>query len=134
NQDKAREATDDWISLFDDSERGTLVEYGHGAVMFTDFRLAGDSFAAMGSAVPQDTTFNEAVSLLVECRPGNQLHRVWAALSTDPAAERCGWCRDRYGVSWQVVPDTMAELMSRPGSYAALMGMRKIDVDGFPAR
>lgn len=134
NQDKAREATDDWISLFDDSARGTLVEYGHGTVMFTDFRLAGDSFAAMDSAVPQDTTFNEAVSLLVECRPGEELDRVWAALSTDPAAERCGWCRDRYGVSWQVVPDTMAELMSRPGSYAALMGMRKIDVDGFPPR
>ena len=131
NQDKAREATDHWIDVIDDSARGALAEYDHGAVMFTDFRLAGEWFAAMDSAVPQDTTFNEGISLMVECAPGAELDRVWDALSTDPAAEQCGWCRDRHGLSWQVVPETMAELMAKPGAYAALMGMKKIDVDGF---
>lgn len=132
NQDRAREATDFWMSVVDDSSRGALVEYDHGAVMFTDFRLAGEWFAAMDSAVPQDSTFTEAISLMVECAPGRELDRLWEALSADPAAEQCGWCRDRYGVSWQVVPDNMGELMARPGAYAALMGMTKIDVDGFP--
>ncbi len=131
NQDKAREATDFWISVIDDSERGALVTYDHGAVMFTDFRLAGGWFAAMDSAVPQDTVFDEAISLMVECAAGEELDRVWDALSSDPAAEQCGWCRDRYGLSWQVVPDTMDELMARPGAYGALMAMKKIDVGGF---
>lgn len=136
NQDKAREATDFWIGVLsdagaEDTARGALVEYDHGAVMFTDFRLAGEWFAAMDSAVPQDTVFNEGISLLVECRPGEQLDRVWDALSSDPAAEQCGWCKDRYGLSWQVVPDTMDELMTRPGAYEKMMSMKKIDPDGF---
>ncbi|MFD5867036.1 VOC family protein [Corynebacterium sp. NPDC060344] len=131
NQDNAREATDFWIGVLDDSSRGALVEYEHGAVMFTDFRLAGDWFAAMDSAVPQDMAFTEGISLMVECRPGDELDRVWEALSADPAAEVCGWCKDRYGVSWQVVPDTMDELMAKPGAYATMMGMKKIDPDGF---
>lgn len=134
NQDKAREATDHWISLIDGSARGNLVEYGNGAVMFTDFTLAGDWFAAMDSAVPQDVEFNEGISLALECPPGAELDRMWAALSEHPEAEQCGWCRDRYGMSWQIIPDNMDELMSRPGAYGALMGMGKIDADGFPGR
>lgn len=131
NQDKAREATDSWISLIDASARGALVEYDHGAVMFTDLRLAGEWFAAMDSAVPQDTTFNEGISLLVEAAPGEELDRLWNALSSDPAAEQCGWCKDRFGLSWQVVPENMDELMARPGAYGKLMGMKKIEVEEF---
>ena len=56
---------------------------------------------------------------------------MWDALSSDPAAEQCGWCEDRYGLSWQVVPDTMDELMTRPGAYEKMMSMKKIDPDGF---
>lgn len=131
NQDKAREATDFWISVIDASARGALVEYDHGAVMFTDFRLADEWFAAMDSAVPQDTTFNEGISLLIEAEPGAELDRLWNELSSDPAAEQCGWCKDRFGVSWQVVPENMDELMTRPGAYGTLMGMKKIEAEEF---
>lgn len=92
----------------------------------TDFCIG-----VLSDAGAEDTAFNEGISLLVECRPGEQLDRVWDALSSDPAAEQCGWCKDRYGLSWQVVPDTMDELMMRPGAYEKMMSMKKIDPDGF---
>jgi len=79
----------------------------------------------------QDTTFNEGISLLVEAEPGAELDRLWNELSSDPAAEQCGWCKDRFGVSWQVVPENMDELMTRPGAYGTLMGMKKIEAEEF---
>ena len=139
NQDKAREATDFWISVIDASARGALVEYDHGAVMFTDFRLADEWFAAMDSAVPQDTTFNEGISLLVEAEPGAELDRLWNELSSDPAAEQCGWCKDRWGLSWQITPRVLSEGIADPDPavakrvFEAMMTMRKIDVAAIEA-
>lgn len=131
NQDRAEEATDYWMSVIDDSSRGALHRTADGAVLFTDFLLGGDWFAAMDSAVPQDLAFNEGISLEIRCAGQDGIDRLWRALSSDPAAEQCGWCRDRYGLSWQVVPENIDELMARPGAYGALMGMKKIDVAAF---
>ena len=63
--------------------------------------------------------------------PSAEIDRYWAALSEVPEAEACGWCADRFGVSWQVTPSNMAELMERPGAFQAMMGMKKLEIAAF---
>lgn len=82
----------------------------------------------MDSGVEQPFTFSEGFSLMVKAEGQDDLDRLWAVLSTDPSAEQCGWCRDEFGVSWQIVPRDIEDLMARPGAYARLMEMKKIDI------
>lgn len=139
---KAREATDFYLSVFPDSQRGTLAPYPpdapepEGAVMFTDFRLSDTWLTAMDSSSPDHGfTFNEAVSLLVPCDTQDEIDRYWKLLSADPAAEQCGWCKDSYGVSWQISP-AVADEMLQNGTpeqvdrvTAAFMPMKKMDIE-----
>lgn len=134
-QNKAKEATDTWISLFSDSRRGALIPYDQeagpavpGSVMFTDFQLSGQWFAAMDSAVEQPFTFTPGISLMVGCADQTEIDRYWEVLSTVPEAEQCGWCQDAYGVSWQVGPFGWSEEELGPEGYAAMMSMGKLDI------
>jgi predicted 3-demethylubiquinone-9 3-methyltransferase (glyoxalase superfamily) len=114
---KAEEAGKFYQSVFADSRGGQLVHYPEGAgpdagtVMFSDFRLGPTWFAAMDSAGPHEFAFNEAISFIVTCEDQDELDRHWDALSSDPAAEQCGWCKDRFGVSWQVQPKVLGDAM-----------------------
>ena len=84
-----------------------------GAVMFTDFTLEGQWFAAMdGSTDMHNFTFNEAVSLVVNCDNQIEIDYYWANLSAFPEAEQCGWVKDKYGVSWQIVPANLNKVLS----------------------
>lgn len=137
-QNRAAEAREYYMSLFPGSRLGTLAEYPEptgpalaGGVMFSDFLLADEWFAAMDSGVEQDVSFTEGVSLAVACADQAEIDRLWAALSAVPESEQCGWCKDRFGVSWQVVPANMAELMRRPGAYQKMMDMKKIEIAAF---
>lgn len=85
----------------------------------------------MESHGEQDFTFSCGVSLLVECADQDEIDRYWDQLSSVPEAEQCGWCTDRFGVSWQLVPVTMGDLMTRPGAHAKLMEMGKIEIAAF---
>ena len=116
---KAEEASDHYLSVFDDSERGLLVRYpaggepdAEGPVMFSDFRLHATWLAAMDSADEHRFAFNEAVSLVVTCDTQEEIDHYWEKLSAVPEAEQCGWLKDRWGVSWQIVPAAMAEMMA----------------------
>lgn len=116
---KAKEATDFYISLFKDSKRGALAIYPEdtpvqkkGDVMFTDFTLANQWFVAMDGGNVHPFGFNEAVSLLIKCDTQEEIDYFWGKLSAVPEAEQCGWLKDRYGVSWQVVPSRMDEMMA----------------------
>jgi predicted 3-demethylubiquinone-9 3-methyltransferase (glyoxalase superfamily) len=107
--------------------------------MYSDFRLGDTWFAAMDSAHEHKFAFNEAISFLVPCRDQAEIERHWAKLSSDPKSEQCGWCKDRYGVSWQVTPIAMDEIMAS-GDQAtidrvvqALMPMHKIDLAALEA-
>ncbi|GAA3956422.1 VOC family protein [Gordonia caeni] len=138
-QNRAKAAIDKYTSLFDDSAIGTLVDYATatgtadaGAVMFSDFTLVGEWFTATDSAGPHDFTFGNGVSLQVNCADQAEIDRYWAALSAVPEAEQCGWCADEFGVSWQIVPGGMDDLMVTPEAYAAVMGMKKIVIDALP--
>ena len=106
NHAHAEEATDAWIALFDNARRGALYRYEEGGpldagtVMFTDFTLRGTWIAATDSGTFHDFTFTPGVSIIVSCRDQEEIDRYWAGLSAVPEAERCGWCVDRWGVSW----------------------------------
>lgn len=136
-QNKAEEATDHYVNSIPGSTPGRRVRYSdmgqstpNGAeVVFSEFQLAGQWFAAMDSAVDQNFTFTEGVSLMISADGQAEIDRIWSALSAVPEAERCGWLKDKWGVSWQVVPANMGELMARTGAYEKLMGMKKIEVD-----
>ena len=136
NHANAEEATEAWIALFDDSRRGALRRYEEGGpmeagtVMFTDFTLRGTWMAAMDSGAFHDFTFTPGVSMIVSCRDQEEIDRYWTGLSAVPEAERCGWCVDRWGVSWQVVPDNIAELMADTATREKILKMGKIDLTG----
>ena len=84
-----------------------------GTIMFTDFMIENQWFAAMDSAREHKFAFNEAVSLMVACKTQDEIDYFWNKLSAVPAAEQCGWCKDKYGVSWQITPIVMGEMMSK---------------------
>ena len=142
-QNRAAEALDHYLAVFDDAAPGQRVTYGDmghvpegglveaGSIVFADARLRGEWVAAMDSAVTQDFTFTEGVSLMVQCRDQSEIDRLWEALSAVPEAEQCGWLKDRWGVSWQIVPEAMGELMERPGAFEALLGMKKLVIADF---
>lgn len=119
--DKTEEATDFYLSVFKNAKRGAISRYPAGAepnkegsVMFTDFMLEGQWFAAMdGRSDMHNFAFNEAVSLIINCKNQKEIDYYWDKLSAVPDAEQCGWVKDKYGVSWQIVPENMDELMAK---------------------
>lgn len=138
---KAEEASDFYLSVFKNSERGALARYGAGqepeqeeAIMFTDFKLDNRWMVAMDSAREHKFAFNEAVSFVVHCDTQEEIDYYWEKLSAVPEAEQCGWLKDKYGVSWQIVPTAMNEMM-REGSpeqiaevTQAFLQMKKFDL------
>jgi predicted 3-demethylubiquinone-9 3-methyltransferase (glyoxalase superfamily) len=138
NTNKAEEAINFYISVFKNSKVGTLARYPEdtgpakkGSLMFSDFQLEGQWFAAMDSGADQDFSFNEAVSLAVLCKDQTEIDELWSKLSSIPEAEQCGWCKDKYGLSWQIVPNNMEELMNKPDAFSKMMKMHKIEINEF---
>lgn len=137
-QNRAAEAEDFYRSVFPDSAAGNRAEYPEptgpaveGAVMFSDFQLYGEWLTVMDSGVEQTFTFNPGISLQVNVPGQQEVDRLWGELSAVPEAEQCGWLADRFGVSWQITPDNLEELLERPGAYEKFMGMKKIETDQF---
>lgn len=100
-----------------------------GKELVIQFELGGMQFTAI-NAGPQ-FTFNEAVSFAITCKDQDEIDYYWEKLSGVPEAEQCGWCKDRFGLSWQVVPADMGELMQRPDAYAHMMQMKKLVIAEF---
>lgn len=141
NCGRAEEAIEFYLTVFRNSRRGSLLRYGagqeperEGTVMFADFMLEGVWLAAMDSALEHSFTFNEAVSFIVYCRDQQEIDHYWDRLSAVPEAEQCGWLKDRYGVSWQIVPAVLDEMIRDPDPEKvarvtqALLAMKKLDV------
>lgn len=138
---KADEAIDFYVSIFKNSKKGISASYEEGQVsnkkaklMFADFMIEGQWFAAMDSDAEQDYQFNEAISLLVNCKDQAEIDYLWEKLSAVPEAEQCGWLKDKYGVSWQIQPEIMNEMMSNGSREQidrvtqAFLKMKKFDV------
>lgn len=141
NCGRAEEAIGFYTSVFEGSKPGQVFRYGagqepdtEGTVAFADFELEGQPFAAMDSARDHTFTFNEAISLVVDCETQEDVDRYWEALSAVPEAEQCGWLRDRYGVSWQIVPSRLYELLGDPDpersgrAMEAMLKMKRLDI------
>jgi predicted 3-demethylubiquinone-9 3-methyltransferase (glyoxalase superfamily) len=138
---KAEEATDFYMSVFKDSKRGAVARYPEGmeadregTLMFTDYKLEDQWFAAMDSAQEHNFRFNEAVSLMVYCMDQKEIDYYWGMLSAVPESEQCGWLKDKYGISWQIAPIRLDEMMSNgsPGQIASVtesfLKMKKFDL------
>ncbi len=137
NQNRATEAVDTYVGLFRDARLGARVRYPSAqgpvtteSVLFSDFTVQGEWLAAMDSGVEQDFTFTEGVSLMVAVDGQEEIDRLWAVLAHEE--QPCGWCRDEFGVSWQIVPDNLDDLLRRPGAFEAFMGMTRIVIGDFP--
>jgi predicted 3-demethylubiquinone-9 3-methyltransferase (glyoxalase superfamily) len=131
-----------YTSLFSDSGIESIARYGadeggaEGKVQQAVFRLNGQEFRAMESNLEHDFTFTEAISFYVECETQDEVDYFWNRLSAVPEAEQCGWLKDKYGVSWQIVPTALGQLMNDPDPeksqrvMQAMLQMKKIDVKG----
>lgn len=146
-QNKASEAIDFYLSVFQNAQDGLRTPYPTdtgpakqgSSLMFADFMLEGQWLAAMDSGVAQDFTFNEAISLLVNCDTQDEIDYYWDKLSAEPAAEQCGWLKDKYGVSWQVSPTTLTTLLQEGSQeqvdrmVQAFLPMKKLDIAAIEA-
>lgn len=138
---KAEEAMNFYLDLFMHSQPGLVARYPagmepdrEGTVMYGDFMLENQWFAAMDSAQEHDFSFNEAISLQVLCDTQEEVDFLWENLSAVPEAEQCGWLKDKFGVSWQIVPIELPDLLSGDRENAeqvteTLLGMKKIDIN-----
>lgn len=135
----ALEAAEFYVSLFPDSRLGAVTHYPaddehqpQGTdVLTVEFTLFGQAFAGINGG--PHFTHSEAVSFMVQCDTQEELDRIWDALVADGGAEsQCGWCKDRFGVSWQVVPRALPDLLAR-GAWPALMHMQRIDIAALEA-
>lgn len=124
---QAQQAIELYTGLFPDSSTGmTLPQGDDGGIMFAEFTLAGQWFSAMDGGTIHNFTFSPGLSLEFDCADQQEIDSLWGALSAVPEAEQCGWLVDRFGVSWQIVPANMGELMQRPGAYQRMLKMKKI--------
>jgi len=139
---KAEEAIRFYTSVFENSdiiqlERYKAGEGPEGAVVHAKFTLNGQAFVAMDSHTPLPYNFNPALSLVVSCETQDELDYYWGKLTEGgyEGAQQCGWLQDKYGLSWQVVPSTLGELLSDPDPVKsgrvmqAIIKMKKIDID-----
>ena len=137
---KAEEAMNFYVSIFKNSKLGKLRRYGEagpgpkGSVMSAEFQLEGQDFIALNGG-PQ-FTFSPAISFFVNCKTQKEVDELWDKLSAGGEKLPCGWLKDKYGVSWQIIPSVLGEMLSDPDHVVsqsvmkAMMQMKKIDLEG----
>ena len=133
----AEEAAKFYVSLFADSAITSITPGPTGMAQVVEFRLAGSRFLALnGGPVFK---FNESVSLSIDCHSQAEVDELWEKLSAGGSKSRCGWLKDKYGLSWQVIPTALAQLMSSPDRsqaarvMQAMMQMGKLDIAALQA-
>lgn len=140
--DNAEEAVDLYVSIFENAKILSVSRYGEteakaagrpqGSVMTVAFQLAGQTFTALNGG--PHFKFTEAISFVINCETQQEIDDYWERLSEDGETQQCGWLKDKYGVSWQVVPSFLGELVQDddPKRYAkvmaALLKMEKLDI------
>src|SRR5947209_6124640 len=134
---KAEEAAAFYTSIFPDSAVTAVTPGLGGAALLVEFRLAGVRFLALNGG--PHFRFNEAISLSIDCRTQAEVDELWEKLSAGGSPGQCGWLKDRYGLSWQVVPDALPKLLGNPDRakaarvMKAMMTMTKLDIAALQA-
>ncbi|MFC4222486.1 VOC family protein [Lysinibacter cavernae] len=137
---QAEDAANFYVSVFPNSKINALSHYGEGApfpagtVLTADFELDGKRFQALNGG--PYFTISEAISFVVDAPTQEDIDYYWNALTADGGEEsQCGWLKDKFGVSWQIVPPILGELMSGPDAeragrvMQAMLGMKKLDIE-----
>nr|WP_144924862.1 VOC family protein [Paenibacillus bovis] len=138
---RAEEALNFYVSVFKNSKQGHIARYPQGmepnkegTIMFSDFKLEDVWLTAMDSALNHEFTFNEAISFMVYCDTQEEIDYYWDKLSAVPQFEQCGWLKDKFGVSWQIVPRAMDKMMTNGTAEQinrvnqAVLKMKKLDI------
>jgi predicted 3-demethylubiquinone-9 3-methyltransferase (glyoxalase superfamily) len=137
---QAEDAARYYCSIFDDSEMGEIARYPEntpgpaGTVMTVQFALKGQEFTALNGGPEFD--FTPAVSLFVHCKDQDEVDRYWDGLMDGGTSQSCGWVTDKFGVTWQIVPDRLGELLADPDperanrAMQAMLQMDKIEIKG----
>ena len=140
---QAEEAMNFYLSVFKDSKAGKIVRYGDagpgpkGSVMVVSFELNGMKFTALNGG--PIFKFTEAVSFFVDCETQAEVDHYWEKLSVGGEPGDCGWLKDKFGLSWQIVPSALPRLLGDPDAakanraMQAMMQMKKIDIAGLEA-
>jgi predicted 3-demethylubiquinone-9 3-methyltransferase (glyoxalase superfamily) len=135
---EGQEAAEFYVSVFPNSEITRVTHYGEagpreaGLVLTVEFVLDGQPYVAINGG--PEFTFSEAISLMVECADQDEVDSYWSKLSDGGEEGPCGWLKDRYGLSWQVCPAGMGELLNDPDqargqrAMKAMLGMKKLDI------
>jgi predicted 3-demethylubiquinone-9 3-methyltransferase (glyoxalase superfamily) len=139
---EAEEAANYYVSVFPNSKITNIQKYPEaakevsgkptGSVMTVDFELNGTRFMGLNGGPQEGFNFNPGTSFMVFCEDQAEIDRFWAALSAVPEAEQCGWCTDKFGITWQVVPTILDKLLADPAKTekvtAAFLQMQKFDI------
>jgi len=135
---QAEEAMNFYVSIFKNSRIGKVVRYGDagpgpkGSVMTATFELDGQQFTALNGG--PHFKFTEAISFVVDCKTQDEVDELWEKLAAGGQPQQCAWLKDKFGVSWQIVPSALVELLSDPDPakskrvMEAMMKMTKIDI------
>lgn len=140
--DKAEEAANFYVSIFKNSKIGIISRYGEagakvsgrpkGTVMTVAFELEGQEFVALNGG--PHFKFTEAISFVVNCKTQDEVDELWEKLSKGGEESQCGWLKDKYGLSWQIVPIVLGEMMSDKDArkservMQAMLQMKKLDI------
>lgn len=136
----AKEAVDFYVSVFPNSKIISTSNYPTegladfqkdlaGKVLTVEYELNGTRFMAINAG--SEFKFNESVSFSIPCKDQKEIDYYWEKLSKVPEAEQCGWCKDQYGLSWQVVPENVEELLKKPHAFENMMQMKKLEIDKY---
>ena len=142
--DQAEEAAKYYTSVFEDSKLGTITPYPKsaedvagkpaGSVMTAEFQIRGQNFVALNGGKVPGFEFSPATSFLISCETQEEIDQLWEKLSAVPEAEQCGWCKDKFGVTWQIVPSVLGEMLNDPDKSkvervtACFLKMKKFDI------
>jgi predicted 3-demethylubiquinone-9 3-methyltransferase (glyoxalase superfamily) len=136
--DQAEEAAKFYTAIFPNSRIHSIARYDkaaaqasgcpEGSAMVVDFELDGQRISALNGG--PIFRFNEAVSLVIHCRDQTEVDHYWSKLGEggDPKAQQCGWLKDKFGLSWQVVPTELPKLIGNPKGMQAMLKMKKLDI------
>ncbi len=143
-ESQAEEAAKYYVDVFKDSKINAIVHYPKaaeaisgqraGSVMTVDLKLAGEHFTFLNGGKVPGFDFSSATSFVVSCDTQEEIDHYWEKLSAVPEVEQCGWCKDKFGVTWQVVPAVLDKMLSDPDQAkvervtACFMPMKKLDI------
>jgi predicted 3-demethylubiquinone-9 3-methyltransferase (glyoxalase superfamily) len=122
----AEEAVDFYLTVFKNSRRLDELRKPEGSILTIAFELDGQKFTALNGG--PSFKFTEAISLTVRCDSQQEVDEYWAKLSAGGKPSQCGWLKDKFGLSWQIVPARLPDLVKKPKALEAMMGMVKLDI------